>query len=199
MKFLRCEKINGDYKGMFVLWLLGPTSSGKTTIATELSINLRMKKIPVIHYDGDEVRNFFGDCIEFSTEDRLLVVNTIIYLATKTIDVGFNVVVSALTASQNARKLVRDSFKQLILGYVKCSIEECIRRDPKGLYSKAQKGEIDTLIGYNDEYSVPKNVDMVLDTELHSPKEITFQLETFLIKNWFIDNLAQSRLVKGES
>jgi len=185
---------------MFVLWLLGPTSAGKTTIATELSMSLRMKNIPVIHYDGDEVRNFFGDCLGFSAEERLRVVNTIVYLATKSVDAGLNVVVSALTANQNARKLVRDSFKQLVVGYVKCSIEECIQRDPKGLYGKAEKGEIDTVIGYNDEYSVPKDADIVLNTELFTSKEITFQLETFLIKNGFIiDNLAQSRLVKGAS
>ena len=173
---------------MFVLWLLGPTSSGKTTIATELSENLRMKKIPIIHYDGDEVRDFFGNCLGFSDDERLRVVNTLVYLANKSIDAGLNVVVSALTANKNARKLVRDSFKNLRVGYIKCGIEECIRRDPKGLYSKAQKGEIDTLIGYNEDYCVPRSVDIVLDTEFHSPKEITFQLGRYLMKNGFIDS-----------
>ena len=68
---------------MFVLWLLGPTSSGKTTIANELTIRLREKELPVIHYDGDEIRNLFGESIGFCAKDRHRVVSAIIYLSNK--------------------------------------------------------------------------------------------------------------------
>ena len=127
---------------MFVLWLLGPTSSGKTTIATDLLVSLREKKTPVIHYDGDEIRDLFDESISFSAKDRHRVVSTIVHLANKASDAGLNVIVSALTANNDTRKYVKDRVNKLIIGYVQCSIEECIRRDPKGLYKKAEKGEI---------------------------------------------------------
>jgi adenylylsulfate kinase len=173
---------------MFVLWLLGPTSSGKTTIATELLFSLRKKGIPVIHYDGDEIRDFFGDSIGFSAQDRYRVVHTIVHLVNKNSDAGLNVIVSALTANHDVRTFIKDRVNKLIVGYVKCSIDECIRRDPKGLYKKAKKGEIDTLIGFNQEYCEPENSDIILETEIKSKAEIVACLEGFLFKNHLIND-----------
>jgi adenylylsulfate kinase len=167
---------------MFVLWLLGPTSSGKTTIANELTIRLREKELPVIHYDGDEIRNLFGESIGFCAKDRHRVVSAIIYLSNKAINAELNVIVSALTANRDDRSFVKKNVTNLIVGYVKCSINECARRDPKGLYQKAKQGEIDTLIGFNQEYPEPKDTDLILDTENKSSKEIVEYLERYLTK-----------------
>ena len=167
---------------MFVLWLLGPTSSGKTTIATDLLVSFRKKRTPIIHFDGDEIRDLFDESISFSAKDRLRVVSTIVHLANKANDAKLNVIVSALTANQDARSFVIDNVNNLIIGYVKCSIDECMRRDPKGLYNKAEKGEIDTLIGFNQEYPEPENPDIILETEKKSPKEIVDFLVNFLSK-----------------
>jgi adenylylsulfate kinase-like enzyme len=74
------------------------------------------------------------------------------------------VVVSALTANESARELVKTACPNVILGYVRCSLEECMERDPKGLYARAKSGEIDTLIGYNSAYPEPDAPDLILDT-----------------------------------
>ena len=124
---------------MFVLWLLGPTSSGKTKIANDLLVSLRNKKIPVIHYDGDEIRNLFGELISFSVKDRHRVVSTIVHLANKASDAELNVIVSALTSNRDTRTFVMETVNNLIIAYVKCSIDECIRRDPKGLGFRADR------------------------------------------------------------
>lgn len=153
----------------FALWLMGPTSSGKTTLAELLCARLRHDGIAVINYDGDEVRNFFGEEHGFSAADRLRVVSTLVHLANKATAVGINVVVSALTANDGARSLVREKVSGLITGYVKCPIEVCAERDPKGLYAKAKSGEIDTLIGVSSQYRAPENPDIVIDTEALSP------------------------------
>ena len=168
---------------MFVLWLLGPTSSGKTTIASELLVRFRCKGLPVIHYDGDEIRKFFGESIGFSAKDRHRVVSTIVHLANKASDAELNVIVSALTSNQDTRTFVMETVNNLIIAYVKCSIDECIRRDPKGLYNKAKKGKIDTLVGFNQEYPEPDNPDIILETEKKSPEEIVDFIEDFLSKN----------------
>ena len=60
----------------FVLWLMGPTSSGKTTVSNALVAQLRAAGTPIIHFDGDEVRDLFGDNLGFKPEDRLRVVST---------------------------------------------------------------------------------------------------------------------------
>ena len=107
----------------------------------------------------------------------------LVHLANKANDAKLNVIVSALTANQDARSFVIDNVNNLIIGYVKCSIDECIRRDPKGLYNKAKKGEIDTLVGFNQEYPEPDNPDIILETEKKSPEEIVDYIEDFLSKN----------------
>ena len=155
----------------FVLWLMGPTSSGKTTIAEQLLVRLRSDGHRALHFDGDEVRNFFGDDFGFQASDRHRVVGTLVHLANKTSEGGIHAIVSALTANKDARKLVNDSIDELSIVYIKCSIETCAERDPKGLYAKAHSGEIDTLVGVNSEYLAPENPDIVIDTETLTPVE----------------------------
>jgi adenylylsulfate kinase-like enzyme len=150
---------------------MGPTSSGKTTIGEHLLERFRANGSPCMHFDGDEVRNFLGEGLGFETSDRQRVVATLVHLANKTSVAGVNVIVSALTASADARRLVLDTVQNLIVVYIKCSMETCAGRDPKGLYAQAKNGKIDTLIGVNSDYLPPENPDLVINTEDLSPAE----------------------------
>jgi adenylylsulfate kinase len=158
-------------KNKQVIWIMGPTSSGKTTIANQLINELRKKGIPSIHYDGDEVRDFFGENLGFQKTDRLKVVKTIVHLSNKALESGLNVIVSALTANEDARSYILRNMKNLVLVSLECNIQECIKRDPKGIYKKAISGEIKTLVGYNSEYLTPENPDIVIDTENNTVDE----------------------------
>jgi len=149
----------------FVLWVMGPTSSGKTTISEQLLLRLRGNNVFVMHYDGDEVRSFLGPDHGFSKNDRLRVVSTIVHLSNKALEAGACVIVSALTANPDARAYVMAHVHNLLICSVECSLERCMKRDPKGLYAKAREGKIDTLIGYNEEYMYPEKVDIVINTE----------------------------------
>lgn len=155
-----------------VFWIMGPTSSGKTTIAEKLTLTLKTRKASVIHYDGDEVRDFFGPNLGFAKEDRMRVVKTIVHLANKSIDSGLNVVVSALTANDDARSYIRENVKNLKIVYLECSKEECILRDPKGLYKKAIQGKIDTLAGFNTDYKPIEKPDILVNTEKNSIRDV---------------------------
>ncbi|MEI2297443.1 adenylyl-sulfate kinase [Ensifer sp. MJa1] len=159
-----------------VLWLLGPTSAGKTTLATRVVADLRAAGLPAILFDGDEVRDFFGDQLGFGADSRLRVVSVLVHLANKAAEAGLNVIVAALTAGEDARDYVRKNVKNLTTGYVACSIQGCAERDPKGLYGKAMRGEIDTLIGYNSAYLPPDNPDFVLDTEKYSLDQLAARI-----------------------
>jgi len=163
-----------------VMWLMGPTSSGKSTIAEKLLEILEESDIPIIHFDGDEVRDFFGPDYGFSESNRGQVVETLAHLAGKSHKAGLNVVVSALTAHQSARDYIAGELDNLKIGYVTCPIETCIERDPKGLYAKAKNREIDTLIGYNSEYIPPADPNIVLDTEKFSAVDLANMLAEFI-------------------
>jgi len=147
-----------------VLWLMGPTSSGKTTLARGLTRCLRASGFGVIHYDGDEVRGFFGPDHGFTEPDRFRVVQTLVHLANKAAGAGLHVVVSALTAAVQARKYVIENTMNLIVGHVSCPVDLCAQRDPKGLYQRAARGAIDSLIGFNSPYLPPEDPDIVVDT-----------------------------------
>ncbi|MBZ7925834.1 adenylyl-sulfate kinase [Ensifer adhaerens] len=155
-----------------VLWLLGPTSAGKTTLATRVVADLRTAGIPAIVFDGDEVRGFFGTQLGFGPESRLQVVSILAHLANKAAEAGLHVVVAALTAGEDARAYVRKNVINLTTGYVASSIQGCAERDPKGLYGTVLRGEIDTLIGYNSTYRPPANPDFILDTGIYSLDEL---------------------------
>lgn len=148
-----------------IVWLLGPTAAGKTTIAEALARRLRDRAVPVIHFDGDEVRDWFGPELGFAADDRLRVVRVLVDLANKGTAAGLTVVVSALTAHDEARAYVRQNLENLITAYITCSVETSASRDPKGLYAQARRGEIDTLIGYDAPYPPPDDPDLVIDTE----------------------------------
>ena len=167
-------------KRPYTLWLMGPTSSGKSAVAECFVKILSENNLPVLHYDGDEIRGFFGQDFGFSESNRGRVAETLAYLAKKTNDAGIDVVVSALTAHQSARDYIKDHILNLLVGFVDCPINICAERDPKGLYEKARSGEISTLIGYNSVYIPPVNPDIKLDTNYFSVEENSQRLIKFL-------------------
>ncbi len=88
---------------------MGPTSAGKTTIGKLFVEDMRAADIPSIHYDGDEIRSFFGDALGFRPEDRLRAVSTCVHPAITATEAGLNVVVSALTANDDARNYIKEN------------------------------------------------------------------------------------------
>jgi adenylylsulfate kinase len=158
---------------------MGPTSAGKSAIAEKFVELLRRDDVPILHYDGDEVRDFFGTDFPFDEGSRGRVVETLAHLAAKANAAGVDAVVSALTAHQSARDYIRERIPNLRIAYVDCPIDVCAERDPKGLYEKAWKGEIDTLIGYNSEYVPPFDPDITLYSNRASIEENARRLVEF--------------------
>lgn len=164
-----------------VLWLMGPTSAGKTTLARALERHLRsLGQRPVIHWDGDQIRDMFGADLGFSSDSRLQVVRALAEVAKATSSAGIFTIVSALTAHDDARDLIRKMLPKLYVCYIHCPIDLCMERDPKGLYRKAIDGEIDTLIGYNSAYQPPKCPDLEIDTSSRDIEDGVREIIAFL-------------------
>ena len=142
---------------------------------------LRAINIPTIHYDGDEIRSFFGKTLGFEAQDRLRAVSICAHLANKASDAGLNTVVSALTANDDARDYISNNVSNIILIYLKCPIEICIKRDSRGLYQGVKEGKIEskTVIGLDEPYPPPLNPDLIIATNENTPEE-----SVVIVKKW---------------
>ncbi len=151
-----------------VVWLTGLPGSGKTTIATRVAERLRTEGYRVEVLDGDWVRKTINPDAGFTREERRRHLLRVAWIARLLARNGVIVLCSFVSPYRDVRREVRAIVEEeapFLEVYTKCSLEECIRRDPKGLYRKALRGEIKHFTGISDPYEPPEKPDLVLDTE----------------------------------
>ena len=149
----------------FVVWVTGLPGSGKTTISKELEPKLRQIGLSVEVLDGDEIRQNLSKGLGFSREDRETHLRRVTYVAKLLSRNGVGVIAAFISPYRNIRDYARKETTNFLEVYVKCSVETCAKRDPKGLYKKASTGQIKDLTGPQDLYEEPLNPDLVVDTE----------------------------------
>jgi len=149
----------------FTLWFTGLSGAGKSTLAAAVSAELRGRGIPVEVLDGDEVRQNLSKGLGFSREDRDTNIRRIGYVARLLARNGVAVITAAISPYRAIRDEVREEIGAFVEVYVKASLDECIRRDTKGLYRRALAGEIPQFTGVSDPYEEPLAAELVIDTE----------------------------------
>lgn len=162
----------------FILWMTGLPCSGKTTIVKELQ-----KDIPnLAMLDGDELREWFSPK-DFSKAGRDEHNKKVAHLAKLLLKHGVPSCVSLVSPyaenRSNAREIINsgDQFSEV---YVKCSLEECEKRDVKGMYAKARAGEIKGFTGIDDPYEAPENPDLLIDAEHEELSESVNKVKDYL-------------------
>ena len=151
----------------FLIWITGLSGSGKSTIANNLEYYLNKKGIKTYVLDGDNIRNGINQHLTFSPKDRSENIRRIAEISKLFVDAGF-VTIGAFISPykkdrENIKKIVAsENFYEI---YVNTSIEECEKRDVKGLYKKARNGEIKDFTGINAPYEAPENPDIEIKTE----------------------------------
>ena len=158
----------------FVLWFTGLSGAGKTTIANNVEPELERRGFVVEHLDGDIVRTHLSKGLGFSKEDRDTNIARIGWVASRLARAGAVVIVSAISPYEEMRRHARGLVEQhapFIEVFVATPLEECARRDPKGLYAKAFAGEIDDFTGVSAPYEAPIDPELRLDTTGASPSE----------------------------
>ncbi len=153
-----------------VIWITGLPASGKTTTGEALVKALKERGQKVEHLDGDIMRKLFPGT-GFSREDRDSHIYRVGYLAALLEKHGVCVVASFVSPYREARAFVRGQCKNFIEVYLSTPLEECERRDPKGLYKKARRGEIKQFTGIDDPYEHPENPEIEIDTSQQSIEE----------------------------
>jgi adenylylsulfate kinase len=158
----------------FTLWFTGLSGAGKTTIAELVRPELERRGRKVEWLDGDEVREHLSKGLGFSKEDRDTNIDRIGWVASKLTRHGAAVVVSAISPYADARNKARAMVEQhgtFVEVFVDASVEECARRDVKGLYEKAFRGEIKEFTGVSDPYEPPANPEVCIQSEHEEPAE----------------------------
>jgi len=160
--------------GGFTLWFTGLSGAGKTTIAHLVGPELDRRGHIVEYLDGDTVRTHLSKGLGFSKEDRDAHIERVGWVASRLTRHGAAVIAAAISPYDETRRTARtmvEQFGPFVEVFVKASVDECARRDVKGLYAKAFAGEIKGFTGVDDPYEVPADAEIVVDTEQHEPEE----------------------------
>ncbi len=166
----------------------GLSASGKSTIAHAVEKELFKRSIRTYVLDGDNVRHGINRDLGFSRVDRAENLRRIVEIAKLFVDAGIVVLTAFISPFQKDREYVRSQFANdhFFEIYVKCSLEECERRDPKGQYKRARAGIIKDYTGISSPYEEPQNPDLVLDTEVMSPNDAVAAINRFLHEKGFL-------------
>lgn len=165
-----------------VIWFTGLSASGKSTIAHFIERKLFNDGIRAYVFDGDNIRHGLNSNLGFSEQDRNENIRRIVEVAKLFVDAGIIVLASFITPLNSQRRFIRERFKEtkFLEIYVKCDVEECIRRDPKGLYKKAQQGIIKNYTGISAPFEEPENPDLVIDTQTLTIEESVDKVLNYL-------------------
>jgi adenylylsulfate kinase len=158
----------------FVLWFTGLSAAGKTTIAQHVGRDLERRGILSDQLDGDVIRTHLSSDLGFSKKDRDTNIARIAWVSSRIARAGAVVIVSAISPYEDGRRrarLVVEQHSPFVEVHVATPLEECVRRDPKGLYSRAYRGELEDFTGVSAPYEEPERPDLRLPTIGQSPDE----------------------------
>jgi adenylyl-sulfate kinase len=163
------ERINVNLG--FAVWLTGMSGAGKSTISERLTTVLTERGQAVEVLDGDEVRTHLSKGLGFTREDRDINIGRIAFVASLLVKHHVAVIVAAISPYAAARAAARERIGRFLEVYVRCPIEELDRRDVKGLYAKAQRGEIEHFTGISHDYEEPQAPDVIVNTAVETVDE----------------------------
>src|SRR5580765_6610986 len=146
-----------------VIWFTGLSGSGKSTVAEWVAARLRDRGVAVESLDGDRLRSVFPDT-GFAKADRDAHIRRVGFLASRLEHHGVTVVASFVSPYRESRDFVRSLCRHFVEIHVSTPLDECERRDVKGLYARARRGEIRNFTGIDDPFEVPEHPELVLDT-----------------------------------
>jgi bifunctional enzyme CysN/CysC len=178
------KRVRAGQKGQkpAVLWFTGLSGSGKSTIANLVEKALFAEGRHTYLLDGDNVRHGLNRDLGFTDADRVENIRRVGETAKLFVDAGLIVLVSFISPFRSERRMARDLVgeHEFIEVYVDTPLEVCMQRDPKGLYKKAQAGEIKNFTGIDSPYEAPEHPELRVDTTKDEPAELAAGIVSFL-------------------
>jgi len=167
----------------FNLWFTGLPLSGKTTIADKVYDKLQKLDIPLERIDSKDIRDMFPNA-GYNRDERNRHIKRIGHLVQTLQKNSISTVCSFVSPYKESRKLIREMVHNNIVIYVKADLEECRKRDYKGVYQKALNGEIKNFTGISDIYDEPQHAEIIIDTQKVSPDEAAEMIVKYIKKNY---------------
>ena len=179
-------RLNGHRS--YILWFTGLSGAGKSTLSVAIEKALYDYHIRSYILDGDNIRHGLNRNLGFSLEDRKENIRRIGEVSKLFVNAGLFVLCAFISPYREDRAMVREMFSEgeFIEIYVKCSIDECERRDPKGIYKKALLGEIKNFTGISAPYEEPLQPEILVQYDKQSIEESVNQIMNYLQENCYI-------------
>lgn len=183
-KITRLDRETRHGHKAFLLWFTGLSGSGKSTLANLVEVALHKEGISTFSLDGDNIRQGINKDLSFAPEDRTENIRRIAEIGHLMVDAG----VVTLAAFVSPYIKDRENIKHIVGGdnfieiYINTSLEECERRDVKGLYKKARAGEIKNMTGISAPYEAPLNPDLEIKTDHQSIAQSVQTILDFIIQ-----------------
>ena len=171
-----------------IIQFCGLSGSGKTTLAFNTKKYFKNKNINIENIDGDEYRKVLSADLGFTKEDRNTNIRRLAFVASRLAQYQIIPIICAINPYENIRQEITVTYPDVKTVYIKCSLEELIRRDTKGLYARAlfpdnHPEKLTNLSGVNDPFEIPANPDLIIETDTHTIEECTQQLVKFIESN----------------
>jgi adenylylsulfate kinase len=175
-----------ERKTGFALWFTGLPSSGKTTLALAVDDLLKARGVHVQLLDSDQLRQRLTPKPTYSEDERNWFYEILAYLAGLLTDNGVNVIVAATAPKRRHRQAARSRIARFAEVYLDCPLDVCRSRDPKGLWHRADRGEIATLPGHGVPYEPPDSPEVRVDAATLAASDAASQIVTTLETSGFL-------------
>jgi adenylylsulfate kinase len=176
----------------FTVWFTGLSGAGKTTLSAAVGEILRQRGQPVEVLDGDVVRTNLSKGLGFSREDRDTNIRRIGFVAKLLTRNDVVAIVAAISPYRAIRDEVRASIGAFVEVHVRCPLPELIRRDVKGLYERALRGDVGQFTGVSDPYEPPLNAEVVVDTNQETVEESAAKVVAALERLGYLPSVASA-------
>lgn len=177
----------------FTVWLTGLSGAGKSTIAEALAFELQRREQSTEIVDGDVIRTTLSKGLGFSREDRNTNIARIALVCQLLSKHGVAAISAAISPYAEARDAARRQIDNFVEVYVQCPLDVVKARDTKGLYAKAERGEIAHFTGVSDPYEPPANPEIIVRTDLQSVESCVAEIVRYLEERALIAPLDLAR------
>ncbi|MDB9782241.1 adenylyl-sulfate kinase [Winogradskyella sp.] len=184
------DRANANNHNSFLVWFTGLSGSGKSTIANLVEYQLHKTGVKTYTLDGDNVRKGLNKDLTFSPQDRTENIRRIAETANLMVDAGLVVLAAFVSPYKKDRQNIRTILKDanFVEVFINTSLEECEKRDVKGLYKKARAGEIKNMTGISAPYEAPVNPDIEIKTENESIENSVKKIVDFITEKLKLNN-----------